>query len=61
MATKFKIGDVVQLVVVVPTGPVKRMRMIEETGEIEYLIPWVDGEGEDNERWFPESQLEFPG
>ena len=54
----FKIGDVVRLKTVVPQGPVVRMRMDEETGAVSYLVEWTDQDGQTQQRWFSESQLE---
>lgn len=54
----FKIGDVVRLKSVVPQGPIVRMRMDEETGLISYLLEWTDENGQTQQRWFAESQLE---
>lgn len=54
----FKIGDVVRLKSVVPQGPIVRMRMDEETGVISYLLEWTDQDGQTQQRWFTESQLE---
>lgn len=53
----FKIGDVVKVKAVVPQGPVKRMRMDEQTGEISYLLEWTDVDGHEQQRWFTEDQL----
>ena len=56
MATKFKKGDVVKLDAVVPQGPVEALRM-DEDGNFFYLVEWTDAEGNDQQRWFEESQL----
>jgi len=53
----FKIGDTVKVKAVVPQGPVQRMRMDEATGEISYLVEWVDIEGQAQQRWFTEAEL----
>ncbi|MFZ9439686.1 MAG: hypothetical protein ACO260_05250 [Hylemonella sp.] len=53
----FKIGDTVKVKAVVPQGPVQRMRMDETTGEISYLVEWVDIEGHTQQRWFTEAEL----
>lgn len=53
----FKIGDQVKLKVVVPAGPVQRMRMDEATGEISYLLEWTDVDGQVQHRWFKEDEL----
>ena len=55
MAT-FKKGDVVQLVAVVPSGPVLALRMDEE-GTVSYLVGWTDADSQEQQRWFTEGQL----
>jgi len=57
MATKFAKGDVVKINTVTPQGPVTKLRMDEETGEVSYLIQWVDSNGSTQERWFAEDKL----
>jgi uncharacterized protein YodC (DUF2158 family) len=53
----FKKGDEVQLrAVVIPQGPVQSMRM-DEDGNVQYLIKWIDAEGFEQHRWFDEDQL----
>lgn len=54
----FKKGDTVRLKAVVPQGPVIRMRMDEETGAVSYLVEWADLDGQTQQRWFTEDQLE---
>ena len=54
----FKKGDIVRLKAVVPQGPVIRMRMDEDSGEVSYLVEWVDADGVTQQRWFKEDQLE---
>lgn len=56
MATKFKKGDNVKLVAVVPEGPVQALRM-DEDGNFFYLVEWTDLEGNTQQRWFEEAQL----
>jgi uncharacterized protein YodC (DUF2158 family) len=56
MATTFKKGDTVKLVVAVPQGPVEALRMTED-GDVQYLISWTDIEGMVQSRWFDEAQL----
>lgn len=57
MATKFKKGQDVKLATVVPQGPVKALRM-DEDGTFFYLVGWTDADGNAQERWFEEAQLE---
>jgi hypothetical protein len=52
----FKKGDTVKLVAVIPQGPVESMRM-DEDGNVQYLISWVDVNGVEQSRWFDEAQL----
>lgn len=56
MATTFKKGDNVKLIAVVPQGPVEALRM-DENGDVQYLISWVDANGVAHSRWFDEAQL----
>ena len=56
MATKFKKGDVVKAVAVVPEGPVEALRM-DENGNFYYQISWTDVNGEAQQRWFAEEDL----
>jgi hypothetical protein len=56
MATKFKKGDVVKAVAVVPEGPVEALRM-DENGNFYYQISWADVNGEAQQRWFAEEDL----
>ena len=57
MATKFQKGQEVRLKGVIPQGPVTKLRMDEDTGEVSYLLQWVDAEGNAQERWFAEGDL----
>ena len=57
MATKFKKGEEVKAIGVIPQGPVKSLRM-DEDGNFYYLIAWVDADGNSQERWFAEENLE---
>lgn len=52
----FRKGDIAKVIAIVPEGPVKSMRM-EESGNIQYLISWIDINGVEQERWFDEGQL----
>lgn len=56
MATKFKKGDVVKVVAVVPQGPVQALRM-DDDGIVYCLIEWTDIDGASHERWFAEDDL----
>ena len=56
MATMFRKGDTVKLVVAVPQGPVEALRMTED-GDVQYLISWTDTTGAVHSRWFDEAQL----
>ncbi len=56
MATKFKKGQEVRAVAVVPQGPVLKLRM-DEDGVVWYLIAWKSVDGAAQERWFKEDEL----
>lgn len=60
MATAFKKGDVVEVKVAAPKGPVQALRM-DEDGNVHYLIGWVDSDGVAQQRWFEESTLTASG
>jgi len=56
MATKFKKGDEVKSIGVIPQGPVEALRM-DEDGNFFYLISWTDAQGASQIRWFAEEDL----
>jgi uncharacterized protein YodC (DUF2158 family) len=58
MAAKFTIGENVKVTPapVDPAGPVEAMQM-DATGNIQYLISWVDENSITQQRWFAEDQL----
>ena len=56
MATLFKKGDMVKLVVQAPTGPVLSLRMLED-GTVQCLVEWTDADGAVHQRWFNEAEL----
>lgn len=58
MAVMFKRDQQVRLKAVIPAGPVLKFKMDEDTGEVMYLIGWTDANGDAQERWFAESELE---
>ena len=55
MAT-FSKGQLVKVNAVVPSGPVEKMRM-DDDGNVQYLIEWLDENGDTQQRWFDEAQL----
>jgi len=57
MATAFKKGDEVKVIAVTPEGPVQALRM-DEDGNFFYMVEWTDANGNDQQRWFAEAQLE---
>ena len=57
MATKFTKNQNVRLKIVTPEGPVSALRM-DEDGQFFYLVQWTDTEGESQQRWFKEEELE---
>ena len=56
MAASFKIGQVVKANAVIPTGPVLKLD-VNQDGDIQYLVGWVDINGVDQEVWFKEEDL----
>jgi len=56
MATKFVKGQEVKLNMVVPQGPVMKLRM-DEDGQFFYLVMWTDAQGVEQSRWFKEEEL----
>lgn len=56
MATMYKKGDVVKLIVNTPTGPVLALRMLED-GTVECLVEWQGDDGSTHQRWFAEAVL----
>lgn len=52
----FKKGEVVKLNAVIPSGPVESMRM-DEDGNVQYLVSWVDVTDIAQSRWFNEAEL----
>lgn len=55
MASQFKKDDVVRVQMVVPQGPVLKVRM-DDDGNVQYLVSWTNGDKQE-ERWFDESAL----
>jgi len=53
----FKKGEVVKAKAMVPSGPIQALRFNSD-GDVEYLIEWTDADGNVQQRWFLESQLE---
>jgi hypothetical protein len=58
MASTYKKGQVLRVKAVAPEGPVESIHMTDE-GDIEYLISWVDADGEPHSRWFTEALVEL--
>lgn len=57
MAAKFARGQTVVLKVTPPQGPVQKIRM-DEDGNVQYLVRYVDDAGAEQERWFDEDALQ---
>lgn len=57
MPTTFVKNQNVRLKAVLPEGPVAALRM-DEDGQFFYLVQWTDAEGEVQQRWFKEEELE---
>lgn len=55
MASQFKKDDVVRVKMVVPEGPIQKIRM-DDDGNVQYLVSWMNGDKQE-ERWFDESAL----
>ena len=55
---KFKIGANVRQVVKPVEGQVEDVLLDKGTGEVSYLVVTTNGEGTEQKRWMPESQLE---
>ena len=53
-----RIGQTARLIQPVISGVVKDTQFNKSVGELEHMIHYVDGQGEDQERWFLASQLE---
>lgn len=58
MAATFKKGDVLRLKALIPQGSVEKVQMNAD-GEIQYLITWADPDGDSNQRWFGEGEVEL--
>jgi hypothetical protein len=56
MALKFAKGDIAQLDLAVPTGPIVAFKMDSE-GNVSYLLEWVDNDERVQQRWFAEDEL----
>lgn len=56
MAASFKIGQEVQLIAVVPQGPVEQLS-VDQDGNIQYLVTYQDNDGDTQSRWFKEDEL----
>ena len=56
MAASFKINDVVKVNTVIPEGPVIALN-VNQSGDIQYLVSWVDVDSITQERWFNEDEL----
>ena len=57
MATKFVKDQTVRVNAVIPEGPVQKLRMTED-GHFFYLVQWTDVNGNVQNRWFKEEELE---
>lgn len=57
MALAFQKGQTVALKVKAPTGPVIGFK-VNDAGEVSYLIEWENADGQTNQRWFTEDELQ---
>lgn len=55
---KFKKGDAVRQIAPVITGEIAGVQYSDATEELEYLVNWTDGNGDEQSRWFTEADLE---
>ena len=53
----FKKDEVVKVKTTVPSGPILALRFNPD-GDVEYLVEWTDVNGNAQQRWFTEDQLE---
>lgn len=56
MAASFKIGQEVQLITIIPEGPVTQLS-VDQEGNIQYLVTYQDSNGDTQSRWFKEDEL----
>jgi uncharacterized protein YodC (DUF2158 family) len=56
MAASFKIGDTVKVNTTIPQGPVTALN-VNQSGDIQYLVSWIDADNVTQERWFNEDEL----
>lgn len=56
MAASFKIGQEVQLITVIPEGPIVQLS-VDQEGNIAYLVAYKDSDGDSQSRWFKEDEL----
>lgn len=56
MAASFKVGQEVKVASPVPQGLVSALSVNQE-GDIQYLVSWVDANKVSQERWFSEDDL----
>lgn len=56
MAASFKIGQTVKVNAPAPQGAVQKL-VVDDDGNLQYLVEWVDGDGGVHQRWFTEEQL----
>lgn len=54
-----KKGDTVRMRVTVPQGEILSIKFDEDTGEKRILMGWTDSDGQTQERWFMEDELEL--
>lgn len=56
MAASYKVGQEVKVITVVPKGPVKALS-VNQDGDIQYLVEYVDANAVVQQRWFQEDEL----
>jgi len=59
MASAFKKGDPVRQITPAPVvGTVAAFSVDQETGDVQYLVEWMDADGATQSRYFNDEQLE---
>jgi len=57
MALAFQKGQTVSLKVTTPSGPVVGFK-VDGAGNVSYLVEWTNAEGQTDQRWFAEDELQ---
>jgi uncharacterized protein YodC (DUF2158 family) len=57
MALTFQKGQTVALKATPPSGPVMGFK-VDGEGNVSYLVEWTDADGQSQQRWFSEDELQ---